>query len=60
MDHFDISVIDMMGYRLCNSSFNVMEGKNKLQVVLPSMAAGLYFVKVSNKDVQGTLKFTKQ
>ncbi|MBK7587025.1 MAG: choice-of-anchor J domain-containing protein [Bacteroidetes bacterium] len=60
MDHFDISVIDMMGNRLCNTSFNVMEGKNKLQIVLPSMAAGLYFVKVSNKDVQGTLKFTKQ
>jgi hypothetical protein len=49
-----------MGNRLCNTSFNVMEGKNKLQIVLPSMAAGLYFVKVSNKDVQGTLKFTKQ
>ena len=50
----------MMGNQILSTSTNVHVGKNRLQFQLPSLSNGIYFVKVSNSELKGILKFTKQ
>ncbi len=59
-NQFEIAVLDMTGKVIYTSSANVNTGKNKIRINLPSMANGLYFVKVSNAELKGVLKFNKQ
>lgn len=59
-NQFDIAVMDMMGNQIFSTLTNVHPGKNRLQFQLPSISNGMYFVKVSNSELKGILKFTKQ
>lgn len=60
INQFKIAVLDMTGKVIYTSNANVNVGKNKIHISLPSMANGLYFVKVSNSELKGVLKFNKQ
>lgn len=59
-NQFDVAILDLMGNVVYNSNINVIPGKNRIQISLPAMSDGMYFVKLSNASLKGVLKFNKQ
>lgn len=57
---FEITIIDILGNTLQSTKALVENGKNKMNISLPNLSNGIYFVKVSNNQLKGVLKFTVQ
>lgn len=55
-----ITITDASGRKLLNTTISVSAGINNLQIPLPAMSAGLYYLGYSDGEKQQVLKMVKQ
>jgi hypothetical protein len=58
-DLYNLSLTDLNGKELYKTILNAKAGINSINVSIPTIANGLYILKVSNHNTQGVVKFTK-
>lgn len=56
---FNLTILDINGKVVKQQSVNAQSGLNKISINTNQLGHGVYFIRLSNKEYQGTLKFTK-
>lgn len=59
-EKLNIAIYDIAGKKINQESINAISGINKITLNTQSLSSGIYFVKVSNSNLRGSLKFEKQ
>lgn len=57
---YNVSIYDMLGRQVVNSSFKNLNGSNELEIPLNSLSAGQYLLKLTSNDNTFATKFIKQ
>jgi hypothetical protein len=58
-DEFNFAILDMTGKTVLKNSLNVKEGKNNLNISIPNIPQGMYFIQLWNSNSKGVAKFIK-
>lgn len=56
---YQLTILDMLGNQVYTNSIKTNEGKNKIQLQLPTLSSGLYMVELRNNEARGVVKFIK-